>query len=221
MVDPDGRDDRFNEEGEFVERTETGSDVLVMCDGQYKNITEVDFSNNTSTIENIGRHYLGKNDKSDFNVTVSSMGDNTPKDVTLSFDTRTQDYGIHLTDGYVHEALGNYYNFECAAYHEYTHRYDNSTLDGMIGEALAIIRTANECPAWSNASDSYIDTQVRYAQKSLNQYGIIDIIPNDIVQSLNNAFIGSFTFGLDDSQQHIFHSNLLRECIVPVINPQK
>ena len=221
IVDPDGRDDYFNENGEFIKRTETGSDVLVMCGDQYKNITEVDFSKNTSIIENIGRHYMAKSDKSEFILNVSNMGDNTPKDATLSFDTNTQNYAIYLTNGHVHEVLGNCYNFECATFHESTHRYDSSTLDGTIGEALAIIRTANECPAWSNASDDYIDSQVRYAQKSLNQYGKKNIIPNDVVQRLNDAFIGSYTFELNINNNSVSFSKNLQECIFSVKKLQK
>ena len=220
-IDPDGRDDYFNDKGEFIERTEIGSDVLVMCGGQYKNITEIDFSNNTSTIENIGRHYLGIYDNSDFNLTASSIGDKDSKNVVFSNDGGTQNYDIYLHDGYVHEVLGNCYNFECVAYHESTHRYDSSTLGGTIGEAIAIIRTATECPSWSNASDSYIWSQATYAKRSLDQYGEKCIIPDDIVQGLNDAFIGHYSFVLDESHKQIFFFKSLQECIVPGINSQK
>ena len=100
-VDPDGRDDLFDENGKFIERTKTGDAVMVMCDGQYQNITKVDFSNNQGAIENIGRHYLAKADNGEFNLTVSSTGNGVPMDAVFSNTAGTQNYDIYLTDGHV------------------------------------------------------------------------------------------------------------------------
>lgn len=169
-IDPDGRDDLFDEKGNFVERTKTGDAVMVMCGGQYQNITEVDFSNNQGTIENIGRHYLAKADKEDFNLTVSSIDAGVPPSAALANTEGTQNYDIYLTNGYVNQTLGNCYNFECVAFHESTHRYDSSTHGGNIGEVNAIMRTAKECPAWNLASTDFIQSQASYAAQSLNKY---------------------------------------------------
>lgn len=169
-VDPDGRDDLFDENGKFIERTKTGDAVMVMCGGQYQNIIEVDFSNNQGAIENIGRHYLAKADNGDFNLTVSNIGDGVPSGAALSNTEGTQNYDIYLTDGHVNIALGNCYNFECVAFHESTHRYDCSTHGGTIGEVNAIIKTANDCPAWNLASTDFFQSQASYAAQSLNKY---------------------------------------------------
>ena len=185
-IDPDGRDDLFDEKGNFVERTKTGDAVMVMCGGQYQNITEVDFSNNQGTIENIGRHYLAKADKEDFNLTVSSIDDGVPPSAALANTEGTQNYDIYLTDGYVNKTLGNCYNFECVAFHEFTHRYDSSTYGGTIGEVNAIIRTAKECPAWNLASADFIRSQASYAAQKLNNY---DGDRGSVAKNLNESSI--------------------------------
>ncbi len=208
-VDPDGRDDLFDENGKFIERTKTGDAVMVMCDGQYQNITKVDFSNNQGAIENIGRHYLAKADNGEFNLTVSSTGNGVPMDAALSNTQGTQNYDIYLTDGHVNKTLGNCYNFECVAFHESTHRYDSSTHGGSIGEVNAIIKTANDCPAWNSASDDYIQSQASYAARALNSYAKDNrvAIPNNTVHNLNGAFKGYAAFEINNNNVSV--TNLL------------
>ena len=152
-IDPDGMDDYFDDKGEFIKRTDTGTDVMVMNDDEYKNIAEVDFSNSKNIIENIGRHYLAKADKGEFDLNATNTGGDIPQDAVFSNNAGTSNYNIYLTNGYVNKTLGNCYNFECVTYHESTHRYDSSTHGGTVGEVNSIIRTASECPAWYSASD--------------------------------------------------------------------
>ena len=191
-VDPDGKDDFFNEKGEFLRRTNAGSAVKIKCGNLYKDIIEVNFSNKNSVIENIGRHYLAKADKGSFNLSVSSIGNGVPIDAAFSYTAGTQNYDIYLTNGYVNRALNNCYNFECITFHESTHRYDSSTLGGTIGEVNAIMRTAYECPAWNNASLDFIQTQASYAAQKLNSYVREKNIPvpQNAIQNLNGAFVG-------------------------------
>jgi RHS repeat-associated protein len=208
LIDPNGMDDFFNEKGEFVERTSNGSAIMVMSGNQYKDITTVNFSNNKSVIQNIGTHYLAKADKNNFNLTVSTTGGKIPIDVTFSNDPGTMNYDIYITDGFVNKSLGNCYDFECITFHEYTHRYDKSTLGGTIGETNAIIRTATECSEWNSASDDFIQSQASYAVNSLNDYAIKNntTISNEFVTKLNNAFIGYATFDLNDNRVSVSNS---------------
>ena len=219
LVDPNGMDDYFNDKGEFIKRTDTGSAVMVMCGDQFKNITEVNFSDNINAVQNIGRHYLAKSDKSEFNLTVSSIGGNIPTDAVFSNDAGTQNYDIYLSDGFVNPALGNCYDFECITFHESTHRYDSSTHGGTIGEARAITRTATECPAWNLASDNYIQAQASYAAQSLNKYSNSNTIPQNVVQNLNNAFMGYAAFEFNNN--HVSVANNLKECVVIGKDPHK
>lgn len=219
LVDPNGKDDYFNEKGEFIKRSNEGSAVMIMCSNQYKNITDVDFSDNKIAIENIGRYYLAKSDNSEFNLSVSNTGGNIPQDAVFSNNAGTQDYDIYLTDGYVNKALGNCYDFECITFHESTHRYDKSTHGGTIGEAYAIIRTANECQAWTLASDNYIYSQASYAANSLNVYSKNNTISNITVQRLNNAFAGYASFELQNNSVSVTYN--LEECVIIGTNRQK
>lgn len=205
LIDPDGRDDYFDNKGHFIWRTSSGSNVMVMCGNQYKNITEIDFSNSISAVENIGRHYMEKSDN-DFNLTASSTGGDIPQDAAFSNRTGTQNYYINLTNGYVNKALGDCYNFECITFHESTHRYDSSTHGGTIGEVNAIMRTAKECSAWSMASDDYIQAQASYAARSLNKYLKDNPVPNGIIQNLNSTFDGYATFELNDKTVSVNYS---------------
>ena len=210
-VDLDGRDDLFDENGKFIERTKTGDAVMVMCGDQYQNITEVDFSNNQGAIENIGRHYLAKADNGVFNLTVSSIGDGVPSDAALSNTEGTQNYDIYLAEGHVNIALGNCYNFECVAFHESTHRYDCSTHGGTIGEVNAIIKTANGCPAWNFASIDFIQSQASYAAQSLNKY---NGDRESVVKKLNDSgiFMGYAIFEINNNIVSV--SNQLEEVTV-------
>ena len=205
-IDPDGMDDHFDEKGNFIERTKTGSEVMIMSGDKYKNITEVDFSNNKNAVENIGRHYLSKADQGEFNLTASNTGGDIPPDAVFSNDGGSPNYNIYLTDGHVNKTLGNCYNFECVTYHESTHRYDNTTLGGPMGEVNAILRTANECPSWNSASVSYVQSQASYAKQKLN---MLQTIPRNVVQKLNNTFIGIATFELHNNKVSV--SNHLKE----------
>ena len=209
MMDPNGMDDHFDENGKFIERTNTGSEVMIKSGDDYKNITEVDFSNNKSAVESIGSHYLAKADKGEFNITASNTDGNIPQGAAFSNDSGSPNYNIYLTNGRVNQSLGNCYNFECVTYHESTHRYDSSTLGGTIGEVNAIIRTANECPAWNSASDEFIQSQASYAAKSLNDYGNFS---NNDVQRLNKAFAEYATFELNNNKVSV--SNHLKGIIV-------
>ena len=218
-IDPDGRDDLFNDVGQFVERTTNGSAVMIMCGNQYKNIAEVNFLSNRGAIENIARHYMAKADKAEFNLSVTSTDGKVPPGAAFSNHAGTQNYDIYLTDGYVNKALGNCYDFECITYHESTHRYDSSTHGGTIGEVNAIIRTANECPAWTKASDSYIQSQASYAASSLNGNRSGIAIPNSIIKKLNDAFLGCAKFELNNNKVTV--SNILKECVIELKKDQE
>jgi hypothetical protein len=212
-IDPDGKDDIFDEDGNFLRRTDTGTAVMIMSDNQLKNIAEVDFTKNKNAIQNIGSYYLAKSDNNEFNITVSDAGNDIPSGAVFSNDAGTPDYDLYITDGYVNSALGNCFDFECVTYHESTHRYDKSTQGGSIGEVNAIIRTATECPSWNNASDNYIKSQASYAAGMLNDYGYSgNLIPRNTVQRLNKAFEGYATFELNNNNVSV--SNLLQECVV-------
>ena len=80
LFDVNGMDDLFDEYGLFIKRTEKGSSIMIKYGDGYKNIVDVDFSNNYEAIENIGRHYLLKSDKGKFTLRVSKTGDGISKD---------------------------------------------------------------------------------------------------------------------------------------------
>ena len=210
LTDPNGMDDFFDEEGKFLRRTETGTAVMMMQGDIFKNITELDFTDNKIAIQNIGSHYLAKADNAEFNLRISNTGGDVPQDAPFSNNAGTSTYDLYLTDGHVNPTLGNCFDFECITFHEATHRYDKSTHGGTIGEANAVLRTATECPAWNFASDNYIQSQASYAAGSLNKY--INTIPTNIIQNLNNAFVGYATFELINNKVSV--SNLLQNCTI-------
>jgi hypothetical protein len=69
------------------------------------------------------------------------------------------------------------------------------------------LRTANECPAWFYASDDCIISQATYAAGSLNLYARDYNIPINIVQRLNQTFMGYAIFELNNN--YLTKSNLL------------
>ena len=195
MIDIDGKDDYFDEKGIFVSRTQDGSSVMVKSGEEYKNITEVDFSENRSVIGNIGRHYLAKSDKGSFSLSVSDTGgEGVPQNAAFSHTVNTNNYDLYLTNGYVNSSLGDYNNFECITYHESIHRYNANAGETTNGEIEAIIETT-KCDAWNNATDGYIWSQASYAANKLNQLKGDPGLNNNL-KRLNTAFRGYAAFKL-------------------------
>ncbi len=184
-TDPDGMDDYFNENGEFIRRTEAGSSVFVLQNNQYVDISHIDFTNEMSTINAIGHHYISLYDKKDFSLKVSAISQSIPTGAAFSYDTHKDNYDLYLTNGYVNSSLSNCYDFECVAYHETSHR-NHPEADKPLAEVQAIINTAQNCQAWGKASENYIRSQASYAAKQLNK---IDIANSQVLlEKLNKAF---------------------------------
>ena len=195
LIDIDGMDDYFDENGFFILRTQYGSSVMIKSGEEYKNITEVDFSENRSVIGNIGRHYLAKSDKGSFSLSVSDTGgEGVPQNAAFSHTVNTNNYDLYLTNGYVNSSLGDYNNFECITYHESIHRYNANAGETTNGEIEAIIETT-KCDAWNNATDGYIWSQASYAANKLNQLKGDPGLNNNL-KRLNTAFRGYAAFKL-------------------------
>ena len=70
-----------------------------------------------------------------------------------------------------------------------------------MGEVDAIMRTANGCPAWSSASEDYIQSQASYAARALSAYGKSgNNIPNSAISDLNSSFGGLASFELRNNK---------------------
>ena len=203
MTDPDGKDDLFDENGNFLVRTKYGTSVMIKSGEGYIKITNVDFSNNQKIIENIGRHYLAKSDKGNFSLRVSDVDEDVPRGVAFSHSIGTDNYDLYLTDGYVNPSLGDYNDFECITYHESVHRNNANAGDTPNGEIEAIIQTTR-CDAWHNATNNYIWSQAAYAANNLNN---IKKNPNfnNYLRRLNAAFTGYATFGYSNNEIQVIN----------------
>lgn len=203
MTDPDGKDDLFDENGNFLVRTKYGTSVMIKSGEGYTKITNVDFSNNQKIIENIGRHYLAKSDKGNFSLRVSDVDEDVPRGVAFSHSIGTDNYDLYLTDGYVNPSLGDYNDFECITYHESVHRNNANAGDTPNGEIEAIIQTTR-CDAWHNATNNYIWSQAAYAANNLNN---IKKNPNfnNYLRRLNAAFTGYATFGYSNNEIQVIN----------------
>ena len=210
MTDPDGKDDLFDENGNFLVRTKYGTSVMIKSGGGYTKITNVDFSNNQKVIENIGRHYLAKSDKGNFSLRVSGTDEDVPRGVAFSHTIGTDNYDLYLTDGYVNPSLGDYNDFECITYHESVHRYNPNAGYTPSGEIEAIIQTT-KCEAWNNATLNYIESQAAYAKNKLNEMKVETNI-NNCLQRVQSAFAGYANF--EYSKGIVDMSNLMEEVII-------
>ena len=210
MTDPDGKDDLFDENGNFLVRTKYGTSVMIKSGEGYTKITNVDFSNNQKVIENIGRHYLAKSDKGNFSLRVSGTDEDVPRGVAFSHTIGTDNYDLYLTDGYVNPSLGDYNDFECITYHESVHRYNPNAGYTPSGEIEAIIQTT-KCEAWNNATLNYIESQAAYAKNKLNEMKVETNI-NNCLQRVQSAFAGYANF--EYSKGIVDMSNLMEEVII-------
>lgn len=95
-------------------------------------------------------------------------------------------------------------------FHETRHRYDRTTLERGYGEVYAIIQTATKCQAWTLASNSYKNSQAKYAKDSFN-IGIDSKknVSQDLLNSLNKVYKGVWNFELVNNRVELWIPEIL------------
>ena len=214
-IDPDGRDDFFDENGKFIKKTKTGDNIMVKSGSdKYVNFASVDFGKRHGALIGIGSHYLSQVDN-DFSLNVERTGGCNPLSAGLANIEGTGKYIILIDqDGKVNPEYGIASNFTSSLYHETRHRYDKSTLLKNIGEVNAILLQTKH-PSWDNVTMSFAHSQASYAAMQLNKaYGNkpYDKSTDDYIKQLNNAFMGICTFLIESNM--ITVSNTINEVIV-------
>ncbi len=214
-IDPDGRDDFFDENGKFIKRTKTGDNIFIRSgNDKYVNFASVDFGKRHDALISIGSHYLSQVDH-DFNLSVERTGGDNPLSAGLANSGGTGKYIIFIDqDGKVNPEYGTASNLTNSFYHETTHRYDNSTLAKNIGEVNAVLLQTKH-PSWNNVTKSFAHSQASYAASQLNENFKCkpnNKIMNEYVNTFNEAFTGLCTFSIENNMITI--SNYIDEVIV-------
>ncbi len=214
-IDPDGRDDFFDENGKFIKKTKTGDNIFIRSgNDKYVNFASVDFGKRHDALISIGSHYLSQVDH-DFNLSVERTGGDNPLSAGLANSGGTGKYIIFIDqDGKVNPEYDTASNLTNSFYHETTHRYDNSTLATNIGEVNAVLLQTKH-PSWNNVTKSFAHSQASYAASQLNENFKCkpnNKIMNEYVNTFNEAFTGLCTFSIENNMITI--SNYIDEVIV-------
>ena len=214
-TDPDGRDDFFDENGNFIKKTKTGDNIMIKSgNNKYVNFTSVDFGKRHGALIGIGSYYLSQLDH-DFNISVERTGGENPLDAAVANIEGTGKYFILIDqEGKVNPEYGVASNFISSLYHETRHRYDTSTRDKAIREAKTVLLQTQH-PSWNKVTESYAMSQASYATSWLNKT-FKDKRNNKIldgyINKLNDAFIGLCTFSIENNM--IIISKSINEVIV-------
>ena len=214
-IDPDGRDDFFDENGKFIKKTKTGDNIMVKSgNNKYVNFTSVDFGKRHGALIGIGSYYLSQVDH-DFNLNVERTGGDNPLSAGLANIGGTGKYLILIDqEGKVNPEYGVASNFINSFYHETRHRYDNSTLVKNIGEVNAVLLQTQH-PSWDKVTTSFAHSQASYAASQLNiefRYKPNSKVMHEYVNKLNEAFMSISTFSIENNL--ITVSNYIDEVIV-------
>ena len=214
-IDPDGRDDFFDENGKFIKKTKTGDNIMVKSgDNKYVNFTSVDFGKRHGALIGIGSYYLSQVDH-DFNLNVERTGNGNPLSAGLANIGGTGKYVILIDQGgKVNPEYGVASNFINSFYHETRHRYDKSTLAKNIGEVNAILLQTQH-PSWDKVTTSFAHSQASYAASQLNitsENKPYDKSIDNYIKILNNAFMGLCTFSIENDIVTV--TNNIEEVIV-------
>ncbi len=214
-IDPDGRDDFFDENGKFIKKTKTGDNIMVKSgNNKYVNFTSVDFGKRHGALIGIGSYYLSQVDN-DFSLNVERTGGENPLDAAVANIEGTGKYLILIDqEGKVNKEYGIVSNFISSLYHETRHRYDISTRDKAIREAKAVLLQTQH-PSWNMVTKSFAYSQASYAATWLNETfkdKPNNRIVHEYVNKLNEAFVGLCTFSIEDNM--ITVGNILNEVIV-------
>lgn len=113
----------------------------------------------------------------------------------FSYNTKTDNYDIYLTDGHVNSSLGDYNDFECITYHESVHR-KNVHMGTIATEEIETIIQTTKCDAWNNATDNYIRSQASYAASQLTRIRAKE--RDNYLHRMNEAFRGYAMFKNSD-----------------------
>lgn len=214
-IDPDGRDDFFDENGKFIKKTKTGDNIMVRSGGdKYVNFASVDFGKRHNALIDIGSYYLSKVDH-DFNLNVERTGNGNPLSAGLANIGGTGKYVILIDQGgKVNPEYGIASNLTNSFYHETRHRYENGTLTENIGEVNAILLQTKH-HSWDKVTTSFAHSQASYAASQLNEtlkYKPNNNIMHEYVNKLNEAFVGISTFSIENNL--VIVSNYIDEVIV-------
>ena len=214
-IDPDGRDDFFDENGKFIKKTKTGDNIMVRSGGdKYVNFASVDFGKRHNALIGISSYYLSQVDH-DFRLNVERTGGDNPLEAGVANIEGTGKYFILIDqDGKVNPEYGIASNLTNSFYHETRHRYDNSTLVKNIGEVNAVLLQTQH-PSWDKVTMSFAHSQASYAAMWLNETfkgKTNNKIMYEYVNKLNDAFVGICTFSIENNM--ITVDNTLNEVIV-------
>ncbi len=214
-IDPDGRDDFFDENGKFIKKTKTGDNIMVRSgDDKYVNFASVDFGKRHDALIGIGSYYLSQVDH-DFSLNVESTGGDNPLEAGVANIEGTGKYFILIDQGgKVNPEYGVASNFTNSLYHETRHRYDNSTRDKAIREAK-IVLLQTQHPSWNKVTMSFAHSQASYAATWLNETfkdKTNNRIMYEYVNKLNEAFVGICTFSIENNMIKV--DNTLNEVVV-------
>ena len=171
-IDGNGLDDIFDRNGNFIERTSEGTNILIRCeDGSLRSIRSFSFMKeevlNRNMLKKVMAHYVQMHDNNMIRIGIIDQEDNSFSGAALCYMPGLDSYNVCVFMGVINYCFDNMFDMENATYHEYIHRSDNGTRNKTNEEVECIIR-ASQHENYDRTSNNYKRSQCNYACKSLN-----------------------------------------------------
>lgn len=225
MTDPDGRDDRFNQQGRFIEHIDNGTNNIVALNhkGEFQNITDFDYSEgqaaNRKMLSNIGGHYANS-----IGIAQTELGlyDYDIEGPFAYTDRATKQVGLVIVGGKLNYLANDSYNMTSSLVHEKDHTV-NPAMGTAKGEIDAIIVEIMH-PAFTKTTLAFKQAIVSYAtdnlRKELQNNSFKGLVP-DQVSTLNRLISGIGTIEYNSSLNSVSYNLSVKSVTVEVKGPKK
>ncbi len=166
-VDPDGRDDFFNELGEYLEHIDNGTDYVMVRrnNGEVQNLVSFSYSpdnvNNRNMLSNVASYYA---QKVGLNQNIDVL-DNPKGGESAMFATIARHVSMVVNNGSINSDANTSNNIMNALVHEYDHVKKGTS--GAIAEIEAIAKAVTH-QTWVNTTESYKQATMQYLVDNAN-----------------------------------------------------
>ena len=166
-VDPDGRDDFFNELGEYLEHIDNGTDYVMVRrnNGEVQNLVSFSYSpdnvNNRNMLSNVASYYA---QKVGLNQNIDVL-DNPKGGESAMFATIARHVSMVVNNGSINSDANTSNNIMNALVHEYDHVKKGTS--GAIAEIEAIAKGVTH-QTWVNTTESYKQATMQYLVDNAN-----------------------------------------------------
>ncbi|WP_194831470.1 RHS repeat-associated core domain-containing protein [Prolixibacter sp. NT017] len=198
IYDPNGLDDFFDFNGNYIRSSKSGSQIRIMNNGSVDQLTDFNYSRqnirNRDMLAKVATYYAHKAGVSK-SRSVGVLDVDTQKDgqAFAAYMVKSDSYMITVDkNGNVNPRANNLYNMENAYVHEHVHEVD-PTSRTAFGEIKAITKQSSVM-SFFDTSSRFKEAAGSYAASSLNNALFNkEITPKqaqDAVRQLNGTYLG-------------------------------